>query len=91
MFPDESEKLAIKSVSSETDIPLATLYDNYYRLNDFDLFAVADEKGFSVNVTIATSLVSHVVLHASKVEWVPAMDDEWKFAPTVPIKSTPLK
>ena len=65
MFPGESEKLAIKSVSSETNMPLATLYDNYYRLNDFGLFDGADEKGLSVNVTIATSLVSHVVLHAS--------------------------
>ena len=65
MFPDESEKLAIKSVSSETDMPLATLYDNYYRLNDYGLFDGVYEKGLSVNVTIATSLVSHVVLHAS--------------------------
>ena len=65
MFPDESEKLAIRSVSSETDMPLALLYDNYYGLNSYGLLYGFDEKALSVNATFATSLVSHVVLHAS--------------------------
>ena len=69
MISDESEKLTVKTVSSETDLPFALLYDNNYQYNDYHLRSSADENGISVNVTIGSSVVSYVILHASPYPW----------------------